>query len=438
MRSKMSAIGTSDSAFHDGNPSTGELGTIVTADWLNAVQASTMDLQDELLNVLAAASIANDPAVKTQILAAINKLSKLNMQSGAATFATDTGAANAYVVSLTPALAAPRGEGMVIRFKVANTNTGACTVNDGVSTVPIVGLALSALQGGEMAAGGYAWVQWHSAVGTGSYVLLYCTGAPMQVANALKAQHAVAFSQLAGVIGSTRNLKCSITAASSTATFTADELVVETALGGLKYQISSLNKVINLATTGVGGMDTGAAPVSGYVAVYAILNPTTGATALLGVNTTSAVAPEVYVGSNMPAGYTASALIAVIPTTSGSLFTVGYLDGRDFYFNGVSILSTTVQQASLTSLSISGVVPKNAKAVSGYASVNGFAAASNNLWQIAGSASGVGAQAFGTNNSGNLANFSKVPLISLQTLYYSCTTTSTPMSAAFYLSMYSF
>ena len=75
MRSKMSAIGTSDSAFHAGNPSTGEMGTIVTADWLNAVQASTMDLQDELLNVLAAASIANDSAVKTQILAAINKLS---------------------------------------------------------------------------------------------------------------------------------------------------------------------------------------------------------------------------------------------------------------------------------------------------------------------------------------------------------------------------
>lgn len=238
-------------------------------------------------------------------------------------------------------------------------------------------------------------------------------------------------------VGTSRNLKCSIPTASTTATFTGDELVLGTALNGQKYHISSLSKSITLTTTGAGGMDTGAAPVSGYVAVYALLNPTTGATALLGVDTTSAVAPEVYVGSNMPAGYTASALIAVIPTTSGRLFTVGYLDGRDFYFNGVSILSTTVQQASLTSLSISGVVPKNAKAVSGYASVNGFAAVSNNSWQIAGSASGVGAQAFGTNNSGNLANFSKVPLISLQTLYYSCATTSTPMSAAFYLSMYS-
>lgn len=117
MRSKMSTIGTSDSAFHDGNPSTGELGTIVTADWLNAVQASTMDLQDELLNVLAAATIANDPAVKTQILAAINKLSKLNIQSGSATFATDTGVANAYLLSLTPALTLPRGGGKLYGLK---------------------------------------------------------------------------------------------------------------------------------------------------------------------------------------------------------------------------------------------------------------------------------------------------------------------------------
>lgn len=200
MRSKMSTIGTSDSAFHDGNPSTGELGTIVTADWLNAVQASTMDLQDELLNVLAAASIANDPAVKTQILAAINKLSKLNMQSGSATFATDTGAANAYVVSLTPALASPRGEGMVIRFKVANTNTGACTVNDGVSIQPLVGLALSALQGGEMVAGGYAWVQWHPNVGTGSYVLLFCSGASLQIPAGTKPGHAINNSQVTGAV----------------------------------------------------------------------------------------------------------------------------------------------------------------------------------------------------------------------------------------------
>ena len=74
MRSKMSAIGTSDSAFHDGNPSTGELGTIVTADWLNAVQASTMDVQDELLNVLSAGDVVEDEVVQNQVALAISNI----------------------------------------------------------------------------------------------------------------------------------------------------------------------------------------------------------------------------------------------------------------------------------------------------------------------------------------------------------------------------
>ncbi|MGM7734429.1 phage tail protein, partial [Yersinia enterocolitica] len=74
--------------------------------------------------------------------------------------------------------------------------------------------------------------------------------------------------QLTGVVGTSRNAKMSITAASSTATFTADELIVQTALGGLQYKLSSFSKTINLATTGVGGMDTGTVPANGFVALY--------------------------------------------------------------------------------------------------------------------------------------------------------------------------
>lgn len=119
-----------------------------------------------------------------------------------------------------------------------------------------------------------------------------------------------------GIIGQSRNAAMRITAASSKATWTADELVVETAIGGTRYRLNNLSLSINLATTGAGGMDTGAAPASGFVAIYAIYNPTTKTTAALAVNATSAKAPEVYGGSNMPAGYTASALIAVCGTNS--------------------------------------------------------------------------------------------------------------------------
>ncbi len=131
-----------------------------------------------------------------------SKVSISDLRKGVYSFATDTGIANAYICNLTPALD-ERREGQVIRFKVANTSNGACTVNDGVGVVPLVGLALSALQGGEMVAGGYAWIQWHPSVGTGSYVLLYSTGAPLQVADATKSKHAVALGQLATAIGTT-------------------------------------------------------------------------------------------------------------------------------------------------------------------------------------------------------------------------------------------
>lgn len=394
-----------------------------TQDTLRSELQNFIDSSGHVYNEseLDAASIANDPAIKTQILAAINRLSKLNVQSGAATFATDTGAANAYVVSLTPALVAPRGEGMVIRVKVANTNTGACTVNDGVSTVPIVGLALSALQGGEMAAGGTAWIQWHPSVGTGSYVLLYCSGAPLQVANSIKSQHAVALGQLTSVVGSARNLKCSVTAASATATFTADELIVETVLGGLKYQITSLNKSINLSATGAGGIDTGAAPTSGFVAIYAILNPTTGSTALLGVNATSVAAPEVYGGSNMPSGYTASALISVLPTNSSGLFTVAHQQDRFVHIASSSVV-TTSSAGTNVSVNVSSIIPKNAKTISGTlsAAVTTGSGAVNMI--IASDSTSVTSRdhwAYSANSTPTKTNYSELPILTVQNMWYS-------------------
>lgn len=90
-------------------------------------------------------------------------------------FVADTGAANAYVCNFIPAITA-RSESTPIRFKATNANTGACTINDGIGTVALVGSAHSALQGGEIFANGIAWIQWNTSVGGGSYVLLFCTG----------------------------------------------------------------------------------------------------------------------------------------------------------------------------------------------------------------------------------------------------------------------
>ncbi|ELI8402945.1 tail fiber protein [Yersinia enterocolitica] len=160
--------------------------------------------------------------------------------------------------------------------------------------------------------------------------------------------------QLTGVVGTSRNAKMSVTAASSTATFMADELIVQTALGGLQYKLSSFSKTINLATTGVGGMDTGTVPANGFVALYAIYNPTTQISALLAVNASSVVVPEVYGGSNMPAGYTASALVAVLPVTT-SRFAPFIHQGRKVSIIGASILSGSSTPSSLAALTVSAV-----------------------------------------------------------------------------------
>ena len=165
------------------------------------------------------------------------------------------------------------------------------------------------------------------------------------------------------VVGAVRNGKMSVTTASATATYTADELVVETTLGGTQYQLSSYNKPVNLATTGAGGMDTGAAPASGYVALYAIYG--SSGTSILAVDTTASVAPAVYGGAHMPAGYTASALISVWPTNGSGQFVVGQQQDRTIGISGIAVLATTTNQASYTALSISGAVPKNAKTTFG-------------------------------------------------------------------------
>ncbi|EJD6670108.1 hypothetical protein M0K80_RS04395, partial [Providencia rettgeri] len=74
MQDLMPPINTPDSSFHDGDPTTGQLGTIVTALWLNNVQAATRDTQLELKNVLAKAGIQPDPKKTNQLAEAISQI----------------------------------------------------------------------------------------------------------------------------------------------------------------------------------------------------------------------------------------------------------------------------------------------------------------------------------------------------------------------------
>ncbi|MEQ9889012.1 phage tail protein [Pectobacterium zantedeschiae] len=79
MQNPMPPVDTPDKAFHDGNPLTGELGTIVTALFMNNVQSAIRNVQAEVISVLADAGITVDPNKTDQLLAALK-----------ATFATNT------------------------------------------------------------------------------------------------------------------------------------------------------------------------------------------------------------------------------------------------------------------------------------------------------------------------------------------------------------
>ncbi|WP_455550520.1 hypothetical protein [Chromobacterium piscinae] len=63
-------INSPDSLFHDGNPATGELGTIVAADWLNGVQSAAQ----ELLTVIKNSGQTLDSRRQDQLLQAIQSI----------------------------------------------------------------------------------------------------------------------------------------------------------------------------------------------------------------------------------------------------------------------------------------------------------------------------------------------------------------------------
>lgn len=109
-------------------------------------------------------------------------------------YAVDAGAVNACSCTFSPALTAPRLESQPLTIKIANTNTGATTLFDGIATCPILGEANLPLEGGELVAGGYASLQWNAALA--AYILLFCTGGASQVSPAIQKSQAITAGQL--------------------------------------------------------------------------------------------------------------------------------------------------------------------------------------------------------------------------------------------------
>ncbi|WP_071764406.1 hypothetical protein [Burkholderia ubonensis] len=226
------------------------------------------------------------------------------------------------------------------------------------------------------------------------------------------------------VIGTARNLKGLVTAAGNTQTFTADEIVVGTSLGSQKYVLGSFNQSINLSTVGAGGMDTGSAPANGFVAVYAIYNPTTSTRSTLATNATSAAQSNVYSGANMPSGYTASALISVWPTNGSGQFVPGTQIDRSVGYGGGNPLSTTTI-ATLANISTT-IFPLNARSISGFLQVGNTAAAAVSLTAYPMNVA-VGGQTNTCNvvaGSSTAVPFNRLPIVTPQNLFYTSTSSA--------------
>jgi hypothetical protein len=167
------------------------------------------------------------------------------------------------------------------------------------------------------------------------------------------------------VVGSTRTGRLYVPAASASATYTAEEVVLADG-AGRKYTLAAFNQSINLqsAMKGIGAMDIGPAPVSGYVAIYGMYNPETKARGLMAVNTTTTFAPSLYGGANVPAGFTVSGLLTIVPTDGGGNFFICAVEDRNVTVGAKLIFSGAVTVVNAPIPLASGV-PINAVKANG-------------------------------------------------------------------------
>ncbi|WP_429496626.1 hypothetical protein ACQUFY_08580 [Robbsia andropogonis] len=186
------------------------------------------------------------------------------------------------------------------------------------------------------------------------------------------------------VLGATPRLSANVTVGATTATFTDDAITCATSLTGTSYRIAGFSASINLATTGIGGMDTGTATAGGFLAVYAAYNPTTKAYGVFGSMEGSVAPPKIYGGANLPSGYTATALIAVVPISStAGQFNSFSVHGTRHTRSLVAPANTTTGPTTLTGLTLAGYVPKAARTVYGSMGVSAFTSAGSVSMSVA-------------------------------------------------------
>lgn len=333
-----------------------------TAEELGAALGNAVDAHEAEINPHAqyvrhdapqGLSASESAQARANIDAEKSGITVATIQTNSPMYAVATGSANAIVVTYAPAIPSLT-DGAVLWFKAAAANTGAATLNvNGLGVKPILGLAHSALQGGEIVANGKCQVIWNAPLD--KFVLIECTGAAMQVAPAKESQHVPQFGQVQGG-PSVRGLiaKNNAVTPASQFDFAANSVTVcDPLTGSCKFLSAPANLTVNALTAGpvANGRDqAGAFASNTWLYMYYVWNGVTLASIV------SAVPPPV--GPTLPAGFTHWAYIgAVYWATSFAGVRIrgcwaNYVVSPSVVAGGTS---TTVSAVSLTSM-----VPPNA------------------------------------------------------------------------------
>lgn len=169
-------------------------------------------------------------------------------------------------------------------------------------------------------------------------------------------------------------------ASNATATWTADELVLEDASGN-QVAIASFNKTANLAASGAAGLDTGAEASSTWYNAWAICKADGTQSIILSTSSTIA-------GLTFPSGYTYAGLIGAV-RNNGSSNLVDFRQAGALVDIDATQIITAGTQTSDTSINtlLETAVPPLARKVQGYGRVSdsGSSASALTLKPVTGS-----------------------------------------------------
>lgn len=169
-------FGPGKDGFRNGDMGTGIMPTELNAEWFNM-------MQEEIAGVVEAAGLALNSGNSAQLREAIKRM--IDIQAG--NYALDTGAANAYVVALDPAIVA-YADGMTVRVKAVNANTGASTLNTGGGVKSLVSDVGAALAAGDIPSG---------SIFTATYIL---AADKFYITSMVQSQGDARYAKLAGLL----------------------------------------------------------------------------------------------------------------------------------------------------------------------------------------------------------------------------------------------